>query len=117
MPARRLLVTVRCVKQPGFVEMAVLGGLLGHDPFTGQCAGYEQGLAVTARHAMAIVAVVDDLGFKRGFVDAWGAGSCHVAGAACDCGAVLSQKAGRSEGESSSFCFDSFLTPLHSFLA
>jgi hypothetical protein len=27
--------------------------------------------------------VVDDLGFKRGFIDARGAGSCHVAGAAC----------------------------------
>ena len=38
---------------------------------------------LSARHATAIVAVVDDLGFKRGFVDAWGAGSCHVAKAAC----------------------------------
>ena len=87
--------------------MAVPGGLFRHDPFTGKRAGDEHSLAITSRHATAIVAVVDDLGFKGGLVDARGAGSCHVAGAACGCGAVLSQMAGNGEwGMESSMAFD-----------
>ena len=71
--------------------MAILRSLFGHYPLAGQRTGYEDGFAVTTGHATAIMAVVDDLGFKRGFIDAGAAGSCHVAVAACDCGDVLSQ--------------------------
>ena len=38
--------------------MPVLGSLFGHDPFTRQRAGHENGLASTARHAATVVAAV-----------------------------------------------------------
>ena len=64
------------VQRARFVEMAVLGGLLGHHPLARQRAGHEHGLAALARRggpagdAPAVVGQVEDLGFKGGLVDA-----------------------------------------------
>jgi hypothetical protein len=77
------------LNRAGFVEMAIFRRLLSHHPLAGQGAGDEHGLsaffwgsACSAGYPTAVVAQIEDVGFKRGFVDTGRTGTGHVAKAA-----------------------------------